>query len=191
MASDERSVTELLDAWGRGDAAARDALLHAVYHELRSQARRQLGREAAGNTLQPTALVHEAYLRLVDQQAITWQGRAHFFGIAARLMRQILVNRALARRAAKRGGGARRVELDEALAVPEGREVALLALDDALKALAALDPRQAEVVELRCFAGLDIEETAEALGISPATVKRDWTTAKLWLRRELQRAEPP
>src|SRR2546423_3083185 len=151
MAAD---VTELLAAWRRGDAAARDALMPAVYAELRRLAEKELRRERPGHTLQPTALVHEAYLRLVDQKAVTWQGRAHFFGIAARLMRQVLVNHALARQAQKRGGGATRLAFDEALDVPAQREVGLLALDDALKALATLDARQAEIVELRCFAGL-------------------------------------
>lgn len=183
-----RDVTALLQAWGRGEQAALDDLLPLVYGELRRQAARQLRNQPAGHTLQATALVHEAYLRLVDRPHAEWQGRAHFFGVAARAMRSILVDHARARRAAKRGGQARRLTLGAADAVgdrvPES-EVDVLALDEALTRLAELDPRQAQVVELRYFAGSSIEETAHVLGISHATVEREWRTARLWLRREL------
>ena len=187
-------VTGLLIAWSEGDHAALDALLPVVYAELRRQARRALRREAAGHTLQPTALVHEAYLKLVDQQPGRWQGRAQFFGVAARCMRQVLVDAARTRRAAKRGGGARPITLGDAeglAATPaaEGEAAGddVLALDAALTRLAALDPDQARVVELRYFAGLTLDDTATTLGISPATVSREWTVARRWLRRELAR----
>jgi RNA polymerase sigma factor (TIGR02999 family) len=181
-------VTALLQAWGRGERAALDELLPLVYGELRRQAARHLRAQAAGHTLQPTALVHEVYLRLVDQPTVEWQGRAHFFGVAARAMRSILVDHARARHAAKRGGRARAVTLSAAHGIADRTaeaEVDVLALDEALSGLAALDARQAQVVELRYFGGLSIEETAHVLGISCATVERDWKTARLWLRREL------
>ena len=185
-------VTGLLIAWSEGDGAALDALLPIVYAELRRQARRALRREAAGHTLQPTALVHEAYLRLVDQRPDRWQGRAHFYGVAARCMRQVLVDAARTRRAAKRGGGAHLITLSDAdqlaVASASGGEAAgedVLALDEALTRLAALDPEQARLVELRYFAGLTIDDTAATLGVSPATVSREWTVARRWLRREL------
>jgi RNA polymerase sigma factor (TIGR02999 family) len=188
-------VTGLLVAWSEGDAAALDALLPIVYAELRRQARRALRREAEGHTLQPTALVHEAYLKLVDQRPDRWQGRAQFFGIAARCMRQVLVDAARTRRAAKRGGGARPITLSDAeqlVAAPAelaGDDV--LALDEALTRLAALDPEQARLVELRYFAGLTLDDTAATLGVSPATVSREWTVARRWLRRELIRSGVP
>ncbi len=178
-------VTRLLLEWKGGDAAALDRLLPLVYAELRRIAARHLRHERPGHTLQPTALVHEAYLRLVSAPELEWQDRAHFFGVAARLMRQILVDHARARQRAKRGGEVRKVSLDEA---PEARvtaDVDLLALDEALGRLADLDPQQSRVVELRYFGGLTTEETAEVVGVSPATVKREWTLAKAWLRREL------
>jgi RNA polymerase sigma-70 factor (ECF subfamily) len=184
MRPHSRDVTALLQAWGRGERAALDELLPLVYGELRRQAARHLRAQAAGHTLQPTALVHEVYLRLVDQPTVEWQGRAHFFGVAARAMRSILVDHARARHAAKRGGRARAVTLGAAHGVAEA-EVDVLALDEALTGLAALDARQAHVVELRYFGGLSIEETAQVLGISHATVERDWKTARLWLKREL------
>jgi len=181
-------VTALLQAWGRGEQAALDQLLPLVYQELRRQAARQLRNQPVGHTLQATALVHEAYLRLVDRPSAEWQGRAHFFGVAARAMRSILVDHARARRATKRGGQARQLTLGAADVlgdrVPES-EVDVLALNEALTRLAELDPRQAWVVELRYFAGSSIEETAHILGISHATVEREWRTARLWLRREL------
>src|SRR5829696_4555605 len=191
-------VTALLIAWSEGDGAALDTLLPVVYAELRRQARRALRREAAGHTLQPTALVHEAYLRLVDQRPIRWQGRTQFFGVAARCMRQVLVDAARTRRAAKRGRGAHPVTLSDAegaAATPsagvDDAGVDVLALDAALERLAALDPDQARLVELRYFAGLTIDDTAATLGVSPATVSREWTVARRWLRRELARCGAP
>jgi RNA polymerase sigma factor (TIGR02999 family) len=188
-------VTRLLAAWGAGDRAALDALLPAVYAELRRQAQRALRREADGHTLQPTALVHEAYLRLVDQRAVRFESRAQFFGVAARCMRQVLVDAARTRQATKRGGGAQAVTLgalDAAGAVGAAgaaadRDVDVLALDEALARLAAIDPGQARLVELRYFAGLTLDETAAALGVSAATVSREWSVARRWLRRELER----
>ena len=189
VTGDPRSgITELLAAWAAGDPRAADRLLPAVYDELRRQAARAMGRESDGNTLQPTALVHEAYLRLVDQRA-PWHNRAQFFGVAAQAMRRVLVDHARARHAAKRGGGAPRITLDDAAAEQPGASddsaADVLALHDALTRLAAMDPDQARLVELRYFAGLTIEETAAALGSSPATVKREWAVARAWLHREL------
>ena len=192
-AADGADVTGLLIAWSEGDRTALDALLPVVYVELRRQARRALRREAAGHTLQPTALVHEAYLRLVDQRPIRWQSRAHFFGVAARCMRQVLVDAARARRAAKRGRGTSALTLDDADGVAalsagvEDAGVEVLALDAALARLAALDPEQARLVELRYFGGLTLDDTAATLGVSAATVSREWTVARRWLRRELAR----
>jgi RNA polymerase sigma factor (TIGR02999 family) len=183
MASSQQQVTQLLVAWGSGDQAARDELMPLVYEELRRLAHRCIRRERPGHTLQTSALINEAYLRLVDQKNIQWQDRAHFFGIAARLMRQVLVDYARKRSYAKRGGDARRVSLDEAMIVSEERAADVVALDDALKGLAEIDPRQSQIVELRFFGGLSIEETAEVLAVSPGTVMRDWTLAKAWLRR--------
>ena len=178
-----QQVTQLLVAWGGGDQAARDELMPLVYEELRRLAHKCIRRERPGHTLQTSALLNEAYLRLVDQKNIQWQDRAHFFGIAARLMRQVLVDYARKRRYAKRGGDAQRVSLDEAMIVSEERAADVVALDDALKILAQIDPRQSQIVELRFFGGLSIEETAEVLAVSPGTVMRDWTLAKAWLRR--------
>ena len=187
-------VTGLLIAWSEGDSTALDALFPVVYAELRRQARRALRREAAGHTLQPTALVHEAYLKLVDQRPSRWQGRAQFYGVAARCMRQVLVDAARTRRAAKRGGGAQQIALGEAeqlaaTSATGGEAVGedVLALDGALTRLAALDPEQARLVELRYFAGLTLDDTAATLGVSAATVSREWTVARRWLRRELVR----
>lgn len=163
-----------------------DALLPLVYAELRRLAAGYLRREKPGQTLQPTALVHEAYLRLMKDRPDRWQNRAHFCAIAAHSMRQILIERARARGAAKRGGARPRVTLDEALVAGNDRSIDLLALDEALERLAALDPEQARLVELRFFGGLTVEETADAMNISPATVKRHWTVAKAWLSRELE-----
>jgi len=185
MAPSPQQVTQLLVAWGGGDRAALDELMPLVYEELRRLAHHYMSRERAGHTLQTSALINEAYLRLVDQKNINWQDRAHFFGIAARLMRQVLVEYARKRRYAKRGGEARRVPLDEAMIVSEERAADVVALDDALKSLAEIDPRQSQIVELRFFGGLSIEETAEVLGVSPGTVMRDWTLAKAWLRRAI------
>jgi len=164
-----------------------DSLLPLVYKELRRLAAGYLRREKPGQTLQPTALVHEAYMRLMKDRPDRWQNRAHFCAIAAHSMRQILIERARARGAAKRGGVRHRVTLDDALAAGEDRSIDLLALDEALERLAAIDPEQARLVELRFFGGLTVEETAEAMDISPATVKRHWTIAKAWLRADLSR----
>ena len=178
--------TSLLLAWARGDQSALDQLMPLVEDELRQLARRHMARERVGHTLQATALVNEAYLRLIEVKQVQWQNRAHFFAMASRVMRRILVDAARAHRYQKRGGGAERVSLDEALVVsPEPRQE-LIALDDALNALAAFDARKSQVVEMRFFGGLTIEETAEALQVSRDTVKRDWKMAKLWLLRELR-----
>lgn len=185
----ERDVTGLLLRWGGGDARAFDELAPLVYEELRRLARSHLRRERPGHTLQSTALVHEAYLRMVDQQSVNWQNRSHFYGIAAQMIRRILVDHARARHTHKRGDAAPKITLDEAIGAAQGRDLDLVALDDALQALAEIDPRQSRIVELRYFAGLSIEETAEVLQISPATVKRDWTAARAWLKRELTRGE--
>lgn len=180
-------MTHLLLAWRAGDAAAGEQLLPAIYAELHRQAARAMRRESPEHTLQATALVHEAYLRLVDQNRVEWRNRAHFFGVAAQLMRRILVDHARGRDAAKRGGGIKAVTLSDvdAAGSPGEKDLDVLALNEALETLAVLDPRQARLVELRYFTGLNIEETAEALDISPATVKREWAIARAWLRREL------
>ena len=183
MTPSPQQVTQLLVAWGSGDQAARDELMPLVYEELRRLAHQCIRRERPGHTLQTSALLNEAYLRLIDQKNINWQDRAHFFGIAARLMRQVLVDYARKRRYAKRGGDAHRVPLDEAMIVSEERAADVVALDEALKLLAEIDPRQSQIVELRFFGGLSIDETAEVLAVSPGTVMRDWTLAKAWLRR--------
>jgi RNA polymerase sigma factor (TIGR02999 family) len=185
MESAAASVTQLLIEWSNGNQAALDQLMPLVYDELRKLARSYLRRERPDHTLQATALVHEAYLRLIDQNSITWKNRAQFFGIAAQMMRRILVNHALARRAAKRGGFVQKLSLDEAISFAEERDIDLMALDEALNELAALDPRQSQIVELRFFGGLSIDEAAEVLNLSPATIKREWNTAKLWLRRQM------
>ncbi|MGH9935201.1 MAG: sigma-70 family RNA polymerase sigma factor [Blastocatellia bacterium] len=186
----EKEVTRLLVAWSDGDQAALEQLAPLVYSELRRLARRHLGRERQGHTLQTTALVHEAYIRLIDQQEVRWQNRAHFFAIAAQMMRRILVDYARARNYAKRGGGAQMVSLDEAMEVSDERAADVIALDDALAALAGLDQRKSRIIELRFFGGLSIEETAEVLGLSPGTVMREWTFAKAWLRREIDKGGP-
>jgi len=175
-------VTQLLIAWGNGDEAARDELMSLVYAELHRLARQHMRRERAGNTLQTSALVNEAYLRLVDQKNVHWQNRSHFFAIAAQLMRRILVDHARKRHYQKRGGDARRVSLDERMIVSDERAAEVVALDDALNRLAEVDPRKSQIVELRFFGGFSIEETAEILAVSPGTVMRDWTLAKAWLR---------
>jgi len=177
-------VTQLLARLTGGDPQVLNTLLSLVYDELRLLARSYLQRERSDHTLQSTALVHEAYLRLVDQN-VSWQNRAHFFGIAAQMMRRVLVDHARSRNAAKRGDGVCRVTLNEDLMGAGQRDVNVIALDRALTDLAAFDPRQSRIVELRFFAGLSIEDTAEVLKISPATVKREWAMAKAWLHREL------
>ena len=180
-------VTGLLIRWSEGDPAAREKLIPLVYNELHRLARQCLAGQRPGHTLQSTALVHEAYLRLVECDSVNWQNRAQFFGLAAKLMRQVLVDHARARNAAKRDGGIR-LTLQDALSLTKERSVDLIALDDALKELAELDAQQSEIVELRFFGGLSIEETAEMLGISPATVKRHWSTARVWLHHEMSRS---
>jgi RNA polymerase sigma factor (TIGR02999 family) len=188
--SASNQVTQLLARWSEGDPAAREALVPVVYKELKRVAGRCLASQR-NQTLQSTALVHEAYLRLVGHDSLQVESRAHFFGIAAHLMREILVDHARARGAAKRGANCLTLALDEAVALPQKREVDLVALDDALNGLASLDARQAQIVDLRFFAGLSIEDTSYALGISPATVKREWAVARLWLQREMSRRESP
>lgn len=180
------NLTQLLISYSEGNREALEELLPQVYQELRRLAQSYMRRESSGHTLQATALVHEAFFRLVDQKSMQWQNRAQFFGIAAQLMRRILIDHARNRHAAKRGGSQAKIAFDEAVHWSDGDEGPdLLALDVALEKLAAIDARQAKVVELRYFGGLSIEETAHVLGTSPATVKRDWTLAKVWLYREL------
>jgi RNA polymerase sigma factor (TIGR02999 family) len=182
-----KPVSELLGKWQAGDAKALQALVPLVYADLRRLAHRCLRRERPAHTLESTALVHEAYVRLTQREKVHFESRSSFFAVSAQLMRQILVDYARAHRAAKRDGGLKLV-LDEAMALPLAREINLVALDDALNELSRLDPQQSRIVELRFFGGLSIEETSEVLGISPATVKRDWTTARLWLQRQMGRA---
>lgn len=178
-------VTELLLAWGRGDRSALDELTPLVLHELRRLARLQMRGERHNHTLQTTALVNEAFLRLIDLRRIRWQDRAHFLALSARLMRRILVDHARTRNYQKRGGGAAIVTLDDVVISAPERGADLVALDEALENLARVDSRKSQVVELRFFGGLSIEETAEALGVSPETVQRDWRFAKVWLLREI------
>ena len=184
-------VTRILSAIEQGDPHAAADLLPLVYDELRKLAAQKLAREQPGQTLQATALVHEAYLRLVEQDNVNWQNRHHFFGAAANLMRRVLVDHARAHVAEKRGSGLPKVALTEAIAMSQEQPAELLALDESLTRLAALDPQQGRVVELRVFAGLTVEETAEILGVSPATVKRDWAVAKAWLLHEIRKEELP
>ena len=184
-----QEITRLLLAWGAGDKAALDELMPLVYAELRKLARGYMRNQPADHTLQTTSLVNEAYLRLIDSSRVNWQDRTHFFAISAQLMRRILVDFARARNSQKRGGEAQKVELDEALAVPLDQKTDLVALDEALKSLAELSPRQSQVVELRYFGGLSEEEIAEHLEISVRTVRRDWSIARAWLFRKL--SEPP
>jgi RNA polymerase sigma factor (TIGR02999 family) len=181
-----RDVTQLLASWSQGDNSALDRLLPLVYGELRRLAASYLRRERLNHTLQSTALVHEAFMRLMKQQDVQWQSRAHFYGIAAQMIRRILVDYARSQHAEKRGAGAIRLELDEALAVPQQAGLDLVELNDALERLAAFDERQSRIVELRFFAGLSIEETAEVMRLSPASIKREWTSARAWLFRELR-----
>jgi RNA polymerase sigma factor (TIGR02999 family) len=181
-------VTALLFAWRSGDKDAYDRLFEQVHAELHRLARRYMAGERPGHVLQATALVNEAYLRLIEIEQVSWQDRAHFFAVAARVMRRILVDDARARHYQKRGGGAEKISLEEAILVSgqPGRE--LIALDDALTALAAVDERKSRVVELRFFGGLNLEETATVVGVSPDTIKRDWRMAKVWLLREIAKA---
>lgn len=188
MAAQEqpREVTQLLLAWNDGDESALEKLVPLVYEELRRLARRYMRRERPDHTLQTTALINEAYLQLVDIRNVHWQNRAHFFALCARLMRRILVDFARTRNYAKRGGGARPLSLDESPAVSPARSTDLVAVDEALNALTKIDDRKAQVVELRFFGGLTVEESAEVLKVSPETVRRDWRLAKVWLLRELR-----
>jgi RNA polymerase sigma factor (TIGR02999 family) len=188
---DSASVTQWLLAWSDGHRDALDHLLPLVYRDLRRLAAGYMQREAAGHALQPTALVHEAYVRLVDQRQVQWRNRAHFFGVAAGMMRRILVDHARERLAEKRGGGLDRVTLIEDQIAAEPAGVDVMALHESLERLAALDPRQAQIIELRYFGGLTIDETAEVVGASAATVVREWTIAKAWLRADLTAPPPP
>jgi RNA polymerase sigma-70 factor, ECF subfamily len=183
-----KEMTRLLLAWSGGDRSALDRLLPLVEEELHRLAHRYMSREREDHTLQTTALVNEAYLRLIDQRRVRWQNRAHFFAIAAQTMRRILIDHARRRAFAKRGGGARELQLDEAAVLTDERASELVALDDALRALADVDERKSRVVELRFFGGLSVEETAEVLGVSPDTVTREWRRARAFLRREMKGA---
>lgn len=178
-------ITELLLQWSQGNPAAREALIPLVYDELRRLARQCLASQGPDHTLQSTALVHEAYLRLVNHSSVHWENRVHFFAVAAQLMRRILVDHARKRLSAKRGGNHLTLTLDDAIALPKKRELDLVALDDALNELAELDQRQSHIVELRFFGGLSIEDASYQLGISPATVKREWATARTWLYQQM------
>jgi RNA polymerase sigma-70 factor, ECF subfamily len=187
MPTPTSDVTQLLHDWSQGDASALERLIPLVFEDLRQIAGRLFQRESDGHTLQPTALVNEVYLRLMDQRKVHWQNREQFFGVAALLMRRILVDYAKGRQAAKRGSGVQKVPLDETIAVPELRDVDVVALDEALSRLAEIDPRQGRIVEMRFFMGLSHEEIAEVLETPATTVKREWRTARLWLFRELSR----
>jgi RNA polymerase sigma-70 factor (ECF subfamily) len=189
MLQTTQQVTRLLKAWSRGEDAAMDRLLPIVHRELHRLARRYMFGERVGHTLQTTALVNEAYLRLVNAREVNWQNRAHFFALSAQLMRRILVDSARARRDQKRGGGNPKITLDEGLVGAQQKGEDLVALDDALKTFAQVDPRKSRVVELRFFGGLSLEETAEVLQVHPNTVLRDWRLAKMWLKRELSKEE--
>ena len=182
-------ITDLLVAWGNGDRQALERLAPLVHAELYRLARRYMSKESRGHTLQATALVNEAYLRLIDWQNVRWQNRAHFFGVSAQLMRRILVDYARSRNYQKRGGGAVVVSLDEAAVISRDRAGDFVALDDALNSLAIIDERKSRIVELRFFGGLSVEETAEVLKISPRTVAREWSLAQAWLYRELKKEE--
>jgi RNA polymerase sigma factor (TIGR02999 family) len=186
-----QEVTQLLKAWSRGDNAALDELYRIVYDELHRLAHRYMSRESADHTLQTTALVNEAYLRLAEAKDMNWQDRAHFFAVSANVMRRILIDEARARRAERRGGANLTIALDEALEVERGEDLDLVALDLALQGLAKVNPRQSQVVELRYFGGLSVEETAEVLKVSADTVMRDWRFAKAWLKREIVRHNAP
>ena len=185
MASIQQEITELLLKWSKGDSGALDRLMPMVYPELRRMARRFMGRENSHHTLQTSALINEAYLRLVDQKAVEWQDRAHFFAVAAQVMRHILVDHARRYRYGKRGAGAKHVAFDEVSVLKQERAAEFIALDSALTGLAKVDPRKSRIVELRFFGGLTVEETAEVLEISAITVKREWRAARAWLLREI------
>jgi len=180
------NVTRLLLDWSNGDKSALEKLIPLVYDELRRMARQYMRRERPGHTLESTALVNEAYIKLIDCSRVGWQNRAHFFAVAAQLMRRILIDHARSRNYAKRGGGVRKVSLDEAAILSEERASELIAIDNALTNLAAIDPRKSQIVELRFFGGLNLEETAEVLGVSSPTVQREWRKAKAWLYQEVK-----
>ena len=185
MAGVPQEITQLLLSWGRGDQAALDQLIPLVYPNLRKLARRYMGRENSGHTLQTSALINEAYLRLVDQHDVKWEDRSHFFAMAARVMRHILIDHARRLQFAKRGGGVVHLPLDNVAMVRHERAAELVALDEALASLAVVDQRKSQIVELRFFGGLTVEETAEVLKVSPITVMREWRAAKAWLHREI------
>lgn len=189
MSSPAQEITQLLLNWGHGDEAALEELVPLVYPELRKMARRYMGREKTGHTLQTSALINEAYMRLVDQSAVSWQGRGHFFAVAAQVMRHILIDHARHANFDKRGGGAQHVPLDHADVIRGERAAEFIALDDALISLASIDPRKSKIVELRFFGGLTVEETADATGLAPITVMREWRAAKAWLHREITGAD--
>ena len=189
MTESPNEVTQLLVAWGNGDQAALDQLMPLVYSELHRLAHRHIKKERPGHTLQTSALLNEAFLRLVDQRDVQWQGRAHFFSIAAQMIRRILVDYARSRRFAKRGGDAQQISFDEELVVSRQLSADVLQLHDSLNELANIDERKSKIVELKFFGGLSIEETAEVLGVSPGTVMRDWTLAKAWLRIAMKRSQ--
>lgn len=191
MSSPSHDVTDLLCAWSDGDESARDRVMALVYQELRRRAAAQMRRERPGHTLQPTALVHEAYLRLVDQRRAVWQNRAQFFGVASQIMRRILVDRARAHRTAKRSGQWSRVPIVDSLAVTPPTDVDVIDLDQALTRLAAFDSRKTQIAELRFFGGLSLDEIGQVLGVSPATVERDWQAGRAWLFKELSRTAKP
>lgn len=187
-AEEKPEISRVLQEWSSGQPEASDKLMTLVYDELRRQAVRYLRRERHGHTLQPTALIHETYLKLLNQRDVDWQNRAHFFGVAAQAMKRILIDHAKARHREKRGGAAENLPLDEArFVISSEKSVDLIALDEALTRLASFDPRQANIVDLKYFAGLSIEDIAETLNISPATVKREWNSAKAWLFHEITR----
>ena len=190
-APSQKQITQMLVDWGNGDQAALEKLTPLVYGELHRLARRYMGRERPGHTLQTSALVNEAYVRLIDWKNIHWQNRAHFFAVSAQLMRRILVDFARSRNYAKRGGAAQNVSFEETMAVSREKDADLVALDDALDSLARLNERQSRVVELRFFGGLELQEIAEVLKVSVGTVRRDWSLARAWLHRELSRTENP
>ena len=185
MSSGNGDVTRLLEAWNQGDLEARDALIPIVFEELKRIARRQLQRERQGHTLQPTALVHELYMKLVNQRRVQWQNRRDFFAVSSKLIRRILVDHARKRQAARRGGGEPRISFEEVLGLPDDQDPSILALDDALDDLGRTDPRGSRVVELHVFGGLTFDEIGEVIGVARSTVIRDWNHAKLWLRRAL------
>ena len=187
---DLTATTNRLGAAGGGDAAAADQLMMAVYGELHDLARWYLRRETPGHTLRPTALVHEAYLKMIDQQKVDWQGRTHFLAVAAQAMRRVLVDHARSKKRKKRGGSRRRLTLDEQLVIHRDCEEDIVAVDDALESLARLDAQQARIVEMRFFAGMKVDEVAAALGVSKRSVEREWTAARAWLRQQLSEDQP-